>query len=302
MQAIRNFTVIAKREREENQDLLSRMRERIESLGGKLNVLYWAPKGQPDELLIPEGTDVILTLGGDGTLVRAASRTYENAIPLLGVNRGHLGYLCDFDSDTVFDAIERLMKGDYDLEERMVLSGHVERKDGSAVLAGIGSLGKAAGSDTGTADVAALNDIVITSENGRKVICLTIFVNGERLYTFNGDGVIFATPTGSTAYNMSASGPIVDPKAELILMTPINPHTLNTRSMILDPADQVEVVIERRRTSTENIAVSFDGRPPVLIGPEDKVVVKRAAKKIRIVRLSRMNFLERIRKKMQDNY
>ena len=290
MKRVRSFTIIAKREKEEKQDLLPRIRERIELAGGKLNILYWAPKGQPDELVIPEGTDVILTLGGDGTLVRAASRTYGSSVPLLGVNRGHLGYLCDFDSETVFEAIDRLMKGDYELEERMVLTGHVDRHADTS------------DDDPATNSTAALNDIVITSENGRKVVCLTIYVNGEKLYTFNGDGVIFATPTGSTAYNLAASGPIVDPKAELIVMTPINPHTLNTRSMILDPADEIAVMIERRRSSTETIAVSFDGRPPVLIGPEDKVVVKRASQKISIVRLSKVNFLERIRKKMLDNY
>ena len=283
---MKHFTVIAKRSREQGEDLLDRLRERIESRGGSLDVLYWAPKGQPDELNIPEGTEVILTLGGDGTLVRAASRTYGRDIPLLGVNRGHLGYLCDFDSDSVFLAVDRLIEDDYEIEERMVLSGHIEDS----------------GANEPDENIAALNDIVITSDNGRKVICLTIYVNGEQLYTFNGDGVIFATPTGSTAYNMSASGPIVDPKTELILMTPINPHTLNTRSMILDPADEISVEIERRRTSTEVIAVSFDGREPMLLGPGGRVIVRRAKKKIRIVRLSKMNFLERIRKKMKDNY
>ena len=278
---MKKFTVIAKKEREENSDLIERMRSHIKAAGGELYECYWAPAGQPDLLNIPSDSEVILTLGGDGTLVRAASRTYTSGIPLLGVNRGHLGYLCDFDEKTVFDAIDRLLSDDYDIEERMVLAGQ-------------------AGDEL--RETAALNDIVLTTENGRKVICLTIYVNGERLYTFNGDGVIFSTPTGSTAYNMSANGPIVDPKAELIIMTPINPHTLNTRSMILDASDTVEVAVEKRRTSIENIAVSFDGRTPTVIHPGERVKIYRAAGKIRIITLSRMNFLERIRRKMTDNY
>ncbi len=277
---MKSFLIITKDEKEKNMGLARRMASEIELKGGKACIAIEPPRGNDDPLPVPEGTDCILTVGGDGALIRATRRTFGTGVPLLGINTGHLGYLCDLDSETVFDAIDSLVAGNYDIEERMLLEGGLE---------------------SNSKRVAALNDIVISSENPAQVISITVYVNGTVLYRFNGDGVIFSTPTGSTAYNLSANGPIVDPLIELIVMTPINPHTLISRSIILASTDEIAVEIVRRRTHTREAAiVSYDGNSIEEFLPGDRVSVRKCAAKARIVRLSDMNFLDRIGRKLKS--
>lgn len=235
------------------------------------------------ELAVPQNTQVILTVGGDGTLIRAAQNTFGKNIPLIGINRGHLGYLCDLDEDSAFEAIARMMADDFFVEERMMLSGHVLHKDGST-----------------QESVQALNDIVLSSHAGLQIIHLRVFVNGKYLYAYHCDGMICSTPTGSTAYNLSAHGPIVDPKTNLILLTPINPHTLNARSIILDAYDELEMELDLQGRETVEVAeISFDGNHKRPLYPGERLVIHRARETTGMVRLSEQSFLDRIRIKMQ---
>lgn len=253
----------------------------IETRGG---VCYFTriEGDQYDKIVIKDDTECILSVGGDGTLIAIAQQVVDLGIPMLGINAGHLGYLCDLDLDTIYDAIPFLMKGEYDIEERMMLEGYIKRKDGST-----------------TKPRRALNDIVVSSLNRLQVINICVYVGDEFLYSFNGDGMIFATPTGSTAYNLSANGPIVDPKTDVILMTPINPHTLNTRSIVIDRRDEVSLEIASRRyEEDECVAASFDGGNNERLTPGDRVVLHRAKSRTKMIRLSKMSFLERIRRKM----
>nr|MCR4796847.1 NAD(+)/NADH kinase [Lachnospiraceae bacterium] len=144
---------------------------------------------------------------------------------------------------------------------------------------------------------------VVLAQDGKSVIRLTVYVNGEFLYSIQGDGMIFATPTGSTAYNLSANGPIVDPKMEVILMTPINPHTLNSRSsIVLDTRDEISIEITpRRSTAKEAATVLFDGSFPYEVEPGDKLIVKKSQYKTKMIFIKQMSFLERMRNKMQEN-
>ena len=263
--------------------LLQDMCSAITMKGGRVSVVLL------DELsadtLPEEGTTCVFTLGGDGTLIRAAQRISQSKVPLLGVNRGHLGYLCDLDGESVFEAIDRLLVGDFEVEERMMLCGEIQDEKGH-ILHGARQ---------------ALNDIVISSRNALQVIHLSLYVEGELLYSFDGDGMIFATPTGSTAYNLSAHGPIVDPVTQLILMTPINPHTLSSRSMVLDAKEEIALeLVPRRRYGEESVGVSFDGGSGQEFHAGERLLVRRAKETVRIVRLTKMNFLERIRKKLKD--
>lgn len=277
---MKNFLIITKDDREKSMGLARRMASEIELKGGKACIAVEPPRGNDDPLPVPDGTDCILTVGGDGALIRATRRTFGTGVPLLGINAGHLGYLCDLDSETVLDAIDSLVAGAYDIEERMLLEGGLESKDRR---------------------IAALNDIVISSENPAQVISITVYVNGTVLYRFNGDGIIFSTPTGSTAYNLSANGPIVDPLMDLIVMTPLNPHTLISRSIILSSTDDIAVEIVRRRTHTKEAAiVSYDGNSIEEFLPGDRVHVHKCPRKARIVRLSDMNFLDRIGRKLKS--
>ncbi|MBQ1844127.1 MAG: NAD(+)/NADH kinase [Lachnospiraceae bacterium] len=248
---------------------------------GKYDVLK--KEDASKQIDVPKWYDCILTVGGDGTMIRAAVRTIESGLPLIGINKGHLGYLCDLDENTYQDALKRLINDDFDLEERMLLEGRVVSADGTPV------------SD----EIVAINDIVISSHNGLQVVHLSVDVNGEELTSFNGDGIIFATPTGSTAYNLSASGPIVDPQTSLILMTPLNAHVVGMRSIVLDDTAQVRAHVKRRNQEELNAVAAFDGTTAITLHDGDSLEVQKSTRTVKFIRLSRINFLDRIRSKLQ---
>ncbi len=233
---------------------------------------------------IPQGTECILVLGGDGTLIRAARDTVECAVPLIGINMGTLGYLCELEIENIYDALDLLLHDEYMLEERMLLRGF-----------------KQPTAENGEHRVLrALNDIVIHRTGALSLVSLTVYVNGQYLHTFQGDGMILSTPTGSTGYNMSAGGPIVDPKAQLLLLTPINSHTLTQRSIVIDPQDEIVVTLESRRPQRDEIVeVSFDGDHGCWLSVGESIQVCRAQESTKIIKCSKVSFLEILRKKMQ---
>lgn len=238
-------------------------------------------KLRPEDL--PQGCECVICIGGDGTLIRTAHEFLKEDVPVIGVNRGHIGYLCELDSQTVFGAIDALMEDAYMVEARMMLQGYCIRG--------------------GTAQVhhRALNDFVIHRSGLGQVVNLIISVNGEYLNTYSADGIIIATPTGSTAYSMSAGGPIVDPKAELFVITPISPHSLNSRSIILGGEDEITIEIGSRRLERdEQVEVSFDGETAMQLAVGDRIVIRRSDVSTKFLKLSNRSFLEILRKKMQE--
>lgn len=226
---------------------------------------------------IPEDTECILVLGGDGTLIRAATRVQSMQIPLIGVNLGRLGYLCELEEATVFPAIDRLMADEYITEERIMLCGG---RCGSMRL--------------------ALNDIAIHWSGDLSMLELMVYVNGEFLTTYYGDGVVIATPTGSTGYSMSAGGPIMDPCARMFVLTPINAHDLNSRSIVLSGEDVVEIELRGRGYQrVERAGVSFDGDAGLYLTPGERVEIRRAENIVKICKLSNRSFLENLSRKMR---
>lgn len=228
---------------------------------------------------IPEDTECLLVLGGDGTLIRAATRVESLHIPLIGVNMGTLGYLCELEESTVFSAIDCLMRDQFTIEERIMLTGQMAN---------------------GEKQHLALNDVVIHWAGDLSMLQLQVFVNGEFLTTYHADGIIVATPTGSTGYSMSAGGPIVDPKARMLLLTPINAHDLNSQSIVLGAEDVVEIEMGSRSFKRdERASVSFDGDTIFHLKVEERVRIAQAPARIQICKLSNQSFLEILRKKMQ---
>ena len=269
-----------------------RMIDYIEKKGGSCGYMKCPTSsgGDENEMLInprielPEETEVIFTLGGDGTMIRAAQATLGSKVPMAGINLGHLGYLCDLDETTVYPAIDELMEDNYTIEERMMLEGAVFEDD-KAIMD----------------FVPALNDIVITYYGALNVINISLYVDKKYLYSYNCDGMIFSTPTGSTAYNLSANGPIVDPKTQLILITPINPHTLNSRSIVIDSASEVELRVSSRYEGHHVKAqVLFDGNQRVILDDARSLKVRKASETTEIIGFSKLNFLERISVKLQE--
>lgn len=234
--------------------------------------------------LIPEGTQCIIVLGGDGTLLQAARDVVHREIPLIGINLGNLGFLAEVDAHSVYPALDKLMNGEYEVEQRMMLTGTVYHE------------GKVIGKDI------ALNDIVIGREGPLRVIRFNNYVNQEYLNSYNADGIIIATPTGSTGYSLSSGGPIISPNASMILMTPIAPHTLNTRSIIFPAEDEITVEIgEGRRQNKENGLASFDGDTVIPMVTGDKIVIRKSAVSTKILKLNHLNFVEVLRQKMGNN-
>ncbi|MCI9081495.1 MAG: NAD(+)/NADH kinase [Lachnospiraceae bacterium] len=282
---MKHFYMIVNPKRDQQLELTKEIQQFITEKGGTCG--YQVNRVQEgmsfDRSRIPDETECILVVGGDGTLLRAARDMAERNIPLIGVNTGHVGYLCELERDTAIQGVHQLlMDGDYAVESRMLLAG-------SSVS------GKEAFKER-----IALNDIVIHRSGMLQVVNLIISVNGEYLNTYSADGMIIATPTGSTAYSMSAGGPIVDPKADLLVVTPISPHTLNAKSIVLGAEDEITIEIRTRdEGQEENVEISFDGEPVGILKEGEKILVKKAQVRTRILKLNQMSFLERLRKKLQ---
>ena len=243
-----------------------------------------------DPRKIPEETQCIIVLGGDGTLlqaardIQAAHDEKRSQIPLLGVNLGHLGFLAEVDRQSVYQALDKLIADIYEVEERMMLSGTVYRN------------GEAIGEDI------ALNDIVISREGSLRVVRFKNFVNDEYLNSYNADGIIISTPTGSTGYSLSVGGPIVSPSGEMTIMTPIAPHTLNTRSIVFPAEDVITVEMgEGRHNDCEKGLASFDGDSEIPMITGDRIVIRKAEVKTRILKLNHLSFVEVLRQKMRDS-
>ena len=238
-----------------------------------------------DASLVPDNIDCVITIGGDGTLIQAARDLAGRDIPLIGINQGHLGYLTQVRSkEDISSMADALLSERYQIENRMMLDGKILRQ------------GKEIASDI------ALNEIVLTHRNTIQILRFGVYVNGEFLNQYTADGLIAATPTGSTAYNLSAGGPIVSPSASMMIMTPLAPHTLNSRSVVFSPGDVLCVEVgEGRKVSEEQAIVSFDGDTMLRMVTKDKLIIEKANVKTRIVRLSNLSFVEVLRKKMRNH-
>lgn len=229
---------------------------------------------------IPEVFDCAVVIGGDGTLIEVARVLHGRNIPILGINMGTLGYLAEAEVNHIDEALTRLFTGEYTIESRMMLEG---------------SLGN------GVRDV-ALNDIVVARKESLRLIHFKLYVNGELLNSYEADGMIISTPTGSTAYNLSAGGPIVEPTASMIVITPICSHALNTSSIVLSAEDELVIEIgEGKHNKVEEACIAFDGADTLTMVTGDTVTIQRAGAAAKIVKLSRVSFLETLRRKMKGN-
>ena len=244
---------------------------------------YLVEKGCVCKECADDSVEGIIVLGGDGTMLRAAREYLGMNIPMIGVNLGTLGYLAEVEKDQIAAALDSLIDDKYEVESRMMLSG-------IPVISG-----------SGMEPMIALNDIVINRKGALHVINFKIYVNGQLLSTYSADGMIISTPTGSTAYNLSAGGPIVEPRARLIMMTPVCSHSLaNNRTIVLSEDDVIDVEIaEYKPGEKQEVNASFDGRHPVNLNEGDKIRIIRSDKVTKIIKLSKVSFLETLQKKMR---
>lgn len=249
----------------------------------RVNIETDVEKKRFKTLLDPEN-DCLVVIGGDGTVLRAAHLVLGSGVPILGINLGTLGYLAEVERSNWREMMSLLLSGNYEIEPRMMLEGRRLNRGGKVedeVL------------------LHALNEVVIARSGAIRVLNLNVFVDGQLLNNLNADGIIVSTATGSTAYNMSAGGPIVEPKARLILLTPICAHTLNTRSVVLSKDDAILIEIacsERNEGMLANAA--FDGRSSLELRYGDCIEIRRSEKVTNLVKLTKRSFLSTLHKKL----
>ena len=241
----------------------------------------WPEPGS--SLEVPADADCMIVLGGDGTVLQAARLTKMLRVPIIGVNLGTLGYMTEVEVPNLEESLERLIAGDYVQESRMMLGGRATFADGRR--------------EEGW----ALNDIVISRSGPLQIIKFNIYVNGQFLNDYSADGVIVTTPTGSTGYNLSAGGPLVEPGARLIVLTPICPHSLNQRSIVLSPEDVIEIQIPARGESgNQNVEANFDGSHVIPLGTGDRLRIVRSEETTEFLKLGQGSFLDVLHRKMKE--
>jgi NAD+ kinase len=225
--------------------------------------------------------DLVLVLGGDGTLLGMADRIgeAESSIPILGVNFGSLGFLTEVTLPELYPSLEAALTGAVRVEERMMLRASMFRS-GEAFAVHI-----------------ALNDVVVTKGARSRMIDLSVWVGDEFVTRVKADGLIVATPTGSTAYNLSAGGPIVQPTLDALLLTPIAPHTLTNRPIVIPAASPVRV--QPHLEERAEVFVTFDGQDGFQVQGEDEIRIRRADRPMRLIRPSTRSYFEVLREKLK---
>lgn len=220
------------------------------------------------------GTDLVVAIGGDGTILRTA-RELRGTVPILGVNLGRLGFLAEVSAEELEEAFGEVLDGRVRVEERTGLSAYAEG-EGEVFF--------------------AVNDVVLERGASPRMMEVRVFVEDELLGSYLADGIILATPTGSTAYSLSAGGPIVHPGLDALILTPICPHSLSVRPMVLPPDE--EVVVRVRSDRGEDMALTVDGQVRCGLHPEDTVRVRRAEEKVKLVAFPDRSFYSVLRTKL----
>lgn len=258
---------------------LQKLRELAPGLGLQLFVEPELAVARDDRRIeSPDEIDALLTLGGDGTLLRGARLLDGREVPILGVNMGRLGFLTCCPADHLAHSLMRFARGDYIVESRMLLRAAVigtDRRERASWL--------------------ALNDVVVHKGGFARVVALRVSVDDELIAGYSADGVVISTPTGSTAYSLSAGGPVVVPTLEMLIVTPVSPHTLAIRPVVLPAASRVTV---QAQGGPEELMITVDGQVGTTFGPGETLSAGRANHSIKVVRFPGSSFFATLREKL----
>ncbi len=288
---MKHLSVISNKTKDPNMNCAALIADYAKSLGADCEICDFDPSKSEgkssynaryvDANMIDDKTECVIVLGGDGTLIQAAREICKKDIPLLGINIGTLGFLTEVEFKDYQLAIHSLINDQYSIQERMMLKGSIIR-DNQILYSND-----------------ALNDIVITRHGDLRVIDMDVTVNGDYLTSYTADGIIISTATGSTAYSLSAGGPIIEPQAKLFLMTPICPHSLNHRSIVLSDSNKIKINMLNSRNDNEPRTVTFDGEQFFRVKTHDQILIERSdiVAKL-IITQNRDNFLKRVSDKL----
>lgn len=279
---MKRFLIVTNKIKDSGLELTDKVIAYIEKKGGTCKRAIRNNDGKDEEVRCHTDVDCVIVLGGDGSILQVARDLAGSKIPILGVNAGTLGFLAETEPGSVEATIDKIMSGEYEVSERMMLKGIVTDKNGEKHTM-----------------QPALNDITIVRNGLLQIISFSVYVNDEFLCEFNADGIIVATPTGSTGYNMSAGGPIVEPEASMLILTPICAHTLNSRSIILSAEDKVEVIIGKAKDGRVlEAGVNSDANDSYQMESGDRVVITKSEDTVSIVRVNKVSFLQTLNKKL----
>ena len=281
-----HFLLFSNVNKDPDQEVTGRLQKIIESKGSTSYVVMEGEEASEEPLSaeVLFRVDIVIVLGGDGTLLRASHAIGESKIPMIGVNLGTTGFLTEVETGAMEEMVDSLLAGKYTVERRMRLAGAIRRK-----TPGSGQIEK----------FSALNDIVVIREGVLRLIAIRIYVNGVFFDSFEADGVILSTPTGSTGYNLSAGGPIVSPQARRMVMTPVSPHSLSKKSIVFDAKDEIRIVLtEKRKTQKNEAIVSFDGYMNYEIAVEDEVEIHASDIPLHLIRLKKYCFYDVLSRKL----
>lgn len=275
-----NFFIIANKQKDINLEITEQIRHHISRLGAVCNI-YDQYDRDVSSIDIPEGTQCILVIGGDGTILAAARMLVGSNIPLLGINLGTLGFLADVNLADLSKTLDLLLQDQYQVENRIMLTAEVYKQGEKA------------------ATYIALNDFNINRFGASRVIGLKVGINGSVIDRYRADGVIVCTPTGSTGYNLSAGGPIINPTCKNFVITPICPHSLTARSIVLAKGDIVTVEVEQIRSNIkEEAIISFDGREGLSLFPGDQVKIYKSQEVTPFIKATEVSFVQILKEKL----
>ncbi len=236
---------------------------------------------QPVPLLTQESElDLLITFGGDGTLLRGARMVASRGVPILGVNLGRVGFLTSTGPDGLEESLAAIRSGDYRLENRSALDTCIQDETGAERAAAV-----------------ALNDIVVHKEGVARVVRVTVWIDDEEVGVYSADGVIVSTPTGSTAYTLSAGGPIIMPDVDALTITAICPHTLAVRPLVV--SGNAVITLQQAKPWRDEVLVSYDGQVEATLKSRERVVVRRAPDSVKLVRFGRKGYFAGVRQKLQ---
>lgn len=228
----------------------------------------------------PADLELAIVLGGDGTILRAAELVRDSGAPVLGINMGHVGFLAEIDRDDMDKAVRRVIDRDYEVEERLALSVRVKDVDGTVVY-----------------ETWALNEATVEKASRERMIEIVLEIDGRPLSSFGCDGMVVSTPTGSTAYNFSAGGPVIWPSVEAIAVVPLSAHALFAKPLVVSP--DASVAIEMLERTDGSGILWCDGRRSHELPPGARVVVRRSSRPVRLARLHPTAFTDRLVRKFQ---
>lgn len=270
--------------KENAYEVVEKVRSFFEGAGLTVNILKKELKERPVSLVDvmedwPGGTDMIIVVGGDGTILRVARDLAYRGLPILGINVGHKGFLAEMEVHDLPEYLEHIITGNYAVSERIMLESSVIR-DGKKV-----------------AEFTALNDMVVTKGPFSRIIRLDAFISGEFLERYTGDGLIISTPTGSTGYSLSAGGPIVNPLLDVLVVTPVCPHSLYNRSVIVDGRETIGMHVYPRQSE---VLLTVDGQVGFALHEEDRVIVSRSPLKVSLVTFRDRSFYNILGRKLKE--